>query len=129
MRRTSSLHNVDTYVQRKVDSDKFDDLEVIGENIDAIVTVATNIDSITDIDNMKKSVYDTNSDGTVDSATTAHTWTTTRTLTVNGDISGSVAFNGSSDISLQLSIADNSHNHLLADLTDIGNLTVDGGTY
>ena len=132
MRRSSSLQNVDTYVQRKVDSDKFDDLNVVADHIDAVVAVAENIDAITDPDNMKKSVYDTNNDGKVDTAEvaeTAHKWTTARTLTVSGSATGSVAFDGSGDVSLNLSIADNSHNHVLSNISDLDDLVVDGGNY
>ena len=136
MRRTSSLHNVDTYVQRKVDSDKFDDLEIISDNMNSIIVVAENIDSINnsinDTDIMKKSDYDADQDGVVDHAAqseVAHKWTTVRTITVSGAASGSVALDGSENVNLDLSIADNSHMHVLSNISDLDNLQVDGGSY
>jgi hypothetical protein len=46
----------------------------------------------------------------------ADTWTNSRTITVNGDASGSVSINGSADATLTLTVADDSHNHTIANV-------------
>ena len=46
----------------------------------------------------------------------ADAWTTSRTLTVNGDASGSVSINGSADATLTLTVADDSHNHVISNV-------------
>lgn len=45
----------------------------------------------------------------------ADKWTTARTLTLNGDVSGSVSMDGSANVTLATTIADNSHNHTTLD--------------
>ena len=41
----------------------------------------------------------------------ADKWTTTRTLTLSGDASGSVSWDGSANATLSVTVADNSHDH------------------
>ncbi|QNJ54798.1 long tail fiber distal subunit [Vibrio phage vB_ValM_R10Z] len=41
----------------------------------------------------------------------ADRWTTSRTLTLNGDASGSVSINGSSNVTLTVAVANDSHTH------------------
>lgn len=48
---------------------------------------------------------------TTGKAATADRWTTTRTLTLSGDVTGSVAFNGSGAMALATTVANNSHTH------------------
>jgi hypothetical protein len=43
MRRSSSLHSIDTFVDRKVSNEKYQDVVTVAENIDAITTINTNI--------------------------------------------------------------------------------------
>jgi hypothetical protein len=59
----------------------------------------------------------------------ADTWTTARTITLAGDLSGSVSINGSSNVTLTAAVADNSHNHSSSsgNFTVGGDLTVSGG--
>lgn len=47
---------------------------------------------------------------------TAAAWTTARTLTVNGDASGSVSVKGNANMTLTLSVADDSHNHIIGNV-------------
>lgn len=61
------------------------------------------------------------------SATTAGAWTTSRTLTLGGDLSGSVSMNGSADVTLTATIAANSV-ALGTDTTGNYVATVAGGT-
>ena len=46
----------------------------------------------------------------------ADAWTTARTITVNGDASGSVSISGSADATLTLTVADDSHNHVISNI-------------
>ena len=45
-------------------------------------------------------------------------WTTARTLSLTGDVSGSVSMDGSGNVSMTTSVANNSHTHLWANITD-----------
>jgi len=49
-------------------------------------------------------------------ASTASTLQTARTISLTGDVSGSVSFNGSADVSITATIADDSHNHIIANV-------------
>jgi hypothetical protein len=49
-------------------------------------------------------------------ASTATALQTARTLTLGGDISGSVSFDGSTDVTITATIADDSHNHVIGDV-------------
>ena len=52
-------------------------------------------------------------------ADTATTWAASRTLTLSGDVSGSVAgINGSGDIAITTTVSDDSHNHTTSTITD-----------
>lgn len=55
--------------------------------------------------------------------------TTARTITLTGDASGSVSFDGSQNVSIPVTVADNSHNHTSnsGNYTVGGDLTVSGG--
>lgn len=46
----------------------------------------------------------------------ADKWTTARTLTLNGDVSGSVAWDGSGNVTLTTTVADDSHNHVISNV-------------
>ena len=49
-------------------------------------------------------------------ATTAGSLATARTITLSGDVSGSVSFNGSKDVTITTTVADDSHNHTIANV-------------
>ena len=49
-------------------------------------------------------------------AATATTLATARTIALAGDVSGSASFNGSANISITATIADDSHNHTIANV-------------
>jgi hypothetical protein len=57
---------------------------------------------------MNKSVYDADDDGIVDEAEKLHT---ARNITLTGDATGSVAFDGTADASMTVTVIDNSHRH------------------
>lgn len=44
---------------------------------------------------------------------------TARTITLSGDVSGSVSFDGSEDVSITTTVADDSHNHTIANVDNL----------
>jgi len=48
----------------------------------------------------------------------ADKWTTARTLSLSGDASGSISLDGTSNATLSVTVADDSHNHSINTLTD-----------
>jgi len=46
----------------------------------------------------------------------ADTWTTARTITLGGDLSGNVSINGSANVTLTATVADDSHNHVISNV-------------
>ena len=62
----------------------------------------------------------------------ALTLTTPRNITLSGDISGTVSFDGSVNVDLAVTVADDSHNHIIANidgLQDALDYKLDYGTY
>jgi hypothetical protein len=53
---------------------------------------------------------------TAGNATTATTLQTARTIALAGDVTGSASFNGSSNISITATVADDSHNHVISNV-------------
>ena len=49
-------------------------------------------------------------------ASTADAWTTARTITLGGDLSGSVSLDGSANVTLSAQVADDSHNHVISNV-------------
>jgi hypothetical protein len=49
-------------------------------------------------------------------ATTAATLQTSRTIALSGDVSGSSSFNGGSNITINATVADDSHNHIISNV-------------
>lgn len=49
-------------------------------------------------------------------ATSANTLTTARTIALGGDVSGSANFDGSANITITATVADDSHNHIIANV-------------
>ena len=45
-------------------------------------------------------------------------WTTARTITLAGDVTGSVSLDGSANVSINTTVTNNSHTHLWANITD-----------
>lgn len=54
----------------------------------------------------------------------ANKLTTSRNVLLSGDVSGSAYFDGSSDIDIAVSIADNSHNHTVSNITGLSLLNL-----
>lgn len=52
-------------------------------------------------------------------ATSAEKLTNTRTVSLTGDVTGSGTFDGTSDLSITATIADDSHNHTIANITNL----------
>ncbi len=53
---------------------------------------------------------------------------TARTITLSGDVSGSVSFDGSKDVTITTTVADDSHNHTITAATSHDNVVVLTGT-
>lgn len=49
----------------------------------------------------------------------ANQLTTARTITLSGDVSGSASFNGADNITIDATVADNSHSHLLKNISNL----------
>jgi len=54
--------------------------------------------------------------GNADTATTATKLATARTIGLSGDVSGSASFDGSANVTITATIADDSHNHTIANV-------------
>jgi len=54
------------------------------------------------------------------SVTSAPKWSTSRTLSLTGDVSGSVSWDGSANASLSVTIGDDSHNHTISNVDGLG---------
>lgn len=52
-------------------------------------------------------------------ADTADTLTTARNIQLTGDVTGSVSFNGSANVSITTTVADDSHNHTIANIDNL----------
>ena len=50
---------------------------------------------------------------------TADAWTTSRTITLGGDLSGSVSINGSANVTLTATVKDDSHSHTIANVDNL----------
>lgn len=49
-------------------------------------------------------------------AATASQWATARTISLSGDVSGSASINGSSNVSISVTVVDDSHNHVIGNI-------------
>jgi hypothetical protein len=58
----------------------------------------------------------TASGGFIGNASSASKWATARTITLGGDLSGSVSLDGSANVTLTAAVADDSHNHTIANI-------------
>lgn len=54
--------------------------------------------------------------GNATTATTANTLTTARTISLIGDVTGSVSFNGSANANITATVVDDSHNHIISNV-------------
>ena len=61
----------------------------------------------------------TAADGFIGNATTATHLLNSRTLSLTGDVSGSTSFNGAANASITATVENNSHNHTLANITNL----------
>lgn len=67
---------------------------------------------------MTKAQYDTNNNGAVDKADKL---ATARTISLSTDVSGSASFDGNANITIPVTVTDNSHNHISANISDATN--------
>jgi hypothetical protein len=57
--------------------------------------------------------------------TSADKWTTARTLTLGGDATGNVSIDGSTNVTLTVTVLDDSHNHTIANIDTLSDYTDD----
>ena len=60
-----------------------------------------------------------NVSGSAGTASTAGRWTTARTITLGGDLSGSVSIRGDANATLSAAVANNSHSHTITNVTGL----------
>ena len=70
------------------------------------------------VNNTTKSSIDNNGNFTGKSAS-ADKLATARTITLTGDVTGSASFDGSANISISATVADNSHNHVISNIDNL----------
>ncbi len=92
-------------------------------------------DSVTSVNGQTGAVTISSISG---NAGTATKLATARTISLGGDLSGSASFDGSSNISITATVADDSHNHTIANVDGLqaaldsklnNNSVIDGGTF
>ena len=66
--------------------------------------------------NVKASSFEGSLTGNASTATSAAALTTARTISLGGDLSGSASFDGSANITISAAVADDSHNHTIANV-------------
>ena len=57
--------------------------------------------------------------GTGDNAVTASNWITARTITLSGDTTGSVSIDGSANVTMSVTVVDNSHDHVIGNVAGL----------
>jgi hypothetical protein len=60
-----------------------------------------------------------NVSGSAGTAATAGRWTTARTITLGGDLSGSASIRGDANVTITAAVANNSHTHTIANVTGL----------
>lgn len=65
---------------------------------------------------------------TVEHAKYADSWTSSMTLTLGGDVTGTSSFDGSSDITIDVAVKDNSHNHQISATAEDDDIVILEGT-
>jgi len=66
--------------------------------------------------NVKATSFEGSLTGNASTASSAAQLTSARTISLGGDLSGSASFNGTSDITITAAVADDSHNHTIANV-------------
>jgi microcystin-dependent protein len=128
---TSHTHDDRYYTESEIDT-KLSGLPVSGHNHDASAinagtlanarTTATNANTANAI--VARDASGNFSAGTITAAlsgnaSTASKLATARTITLGGDLSGSVSFDGSANATLTAAVADDSHNHTIANIDNL----------
>lgn len=57
--------------------------------------------------------------GNASTASSAAKWTTARTLSLTGDVTGSVSIDGSGDVSITTAVGNNNHSHTMSNISDL----------
>lgn len=95
-------------------------------SLDATIVVDGHVHNISSINGLQAALdgkLPTN--GNAVSASTAAKLTTARTITLTGDVTGSVSFDGTANVSLAAVVVDDLHNHTIANVDNL-QTTLDG---
>lgn len=94
--------------------------------------------SIVDYSNTSSGLTATNVQAAIDELNTkasgaAEKWSTARTVTMTGDTTGTYSIDGSANVSYEVTVKDNSHNHTVSNVTGLqtaldGKLSTSGGS-
>jgi len=83
--------------------------------------------TIANVDGLQTQLNNINNAVAGSTVAKAGQWTTARTLTLAGDVSGAVSITGANNVSLSCVVADNSHSHTIANIaslqTTLNNMT------
>ena len=105
-------------------NNKWKDIFIDGTGyIDALSSTSGTITDLT-ISNDLTVTNDLTVSGTLTATVTGNTTTadylsTARTITLSGDVSGSVNFDGQTDVTITTTVADDSHNHTIANVDNL----------
>jgi len=108
-----------TYIHNGGTAGTAADFTLMETPTDAVTSVAGKTGVVTLV---KGDVGLGNVDNTADSVknvATAVKWANARTITLGGDASGSVSIDGSSNVTLTVTVADDSHNHTIANIDNL----------
>jgi len=84
--------------------------------ISCIVADDSHNHTIANVDGLQTQLNNINNAVAGSTVARAGQWTTARTLSLSGDVSGSVAIDGSANRNIAVTIADDSHNHTIANV-------------
>lgn len=110
---SSSVANIDDAVNKRHTQNT--DTTLTGSGANTINTTGTG--NIVDfkVNGSTKSSIDNNGNFT-GNATTASKLQTARTISLSGDVTGSVNFDGSSNVTINATVVDDSHNHIISNV-------------
>lgn len=113
----SHRHDDIYYTESEIDS-KLSAVNTSITNITSGTIVVKEAEHATSADSADEATHASSADtaASADSAAKAAQLTTARTISLSGDASGSVSFNGSQDVSITVTVVDDSHNHTISNI-------------
>ncbi len=126
--RSDHKHPTDTSRASQTDLDALETVVAGKANSSHAHTIANVTNLQTTLDGKAASSHTHNYAGSSSaggSATSANKLATARTISLTGDVSGSTSFDGSGNVSITATVADDSHNHTIANVDNL-QTTLDG---